>query len=90
MAEFFHMGGYAVYVWSAYGITFLVLMVGLHASTPAVSATGLVEATFDDGEVFDSSRDREPLAQLSAEERNRWQKLWNDIAALHEQLSRQP
>ncbi|MGD8784056.1 MAG: heme exporter protein CcmD [Thioalkalispiraceae bacterium] len=25
MAEFFHMDGYAVFVWSAYGITALVL-----------------------------------------------------------------
>ena len=24
-SEFFHMGGYAVYVWSSYGLTFLVL-----------------------------------------------------------------
>ena len=26
MTEFLHMGGYAVYVWSAYGITLLVLV----------------------------------------------------------------
>ena len=26
MAEFFHMGGYAVYVWSAYGIVAAVLI----------------------------------------------------------------
>ena len=26
-SEFFHMGGYAVYVWSSYGLA-LVLMVG--------------------------------------------------------------
>lgn len=25
MAEFFHMGGYAVYVWSSYGLAFVVL-----------------------------------------------------------------
>ena len=24
-AEFFHMGGYAFYVWGSYGITFIVL-----------------------------------------------------------------
>jgi heme exporter protein D len=24
--EFFHMGGYAFYVWSAYGVTFVVLL----------------------------------------------------------------
>ncbi|MDO9371316.1 MAG: heme exporter protein CcmD [Gammaproteobacteria bacterium] len=24
-AEFFHMGGYALYVWGSYGITFVVL-----------------------------------------------------------------
>lgn len=24
--EFFHMGGYAFYVWSAYGVTFIVLV----------------------------------------------------------------
>lgn len=27
MAEFFHMGGYGVYVWSAYGIAAVVLLV---------------------------------------------------------------
>lgn len=26
LADFFYMGGYAVYVWSAYGITLLVLL----------------------------------------------------------------
>ncbi len=26
LREFFHMGGYAYYVWSAYGITFVVLV----------------------------------------------------------------
>lgn len=26
MAEFFHMGGYAVYVWSAYGVVAFVLI----------------------------------------------------------------
>ncbi len=26
MAEFFHMGGYAFYVWSAYGIVVLVMV----------------------------------------------------------------
>lgn len=25
--EFFHMGGYAVYVWSSYGLAFIVLLV---------------------------------------------------------------
>lgn len=29
MSEFFHMGGYAVYVWSAYGIALLVLIANL-------------------------------------------------------------
>ena len=29
MSEFFHMGGYAVYVWSAYGIAVLVLIANL-------------------------------------------------------------
>lgn len=32
MSEFFHMGGYAVYVWPAYGIATLVLL-GLLAAT---------------------------------------------------------
>ena len=32
MGEFFHMGGYAAFVWIAYGITFLV-MIGLLAAT---------------------------------------------------------
>jgi heme exporter protein D len=26
MSEFFEMGGYAVYVWSSYGITLIVLL----------------------------------------------------------------
>lgn len=26
LEEFFHMGGYAVYVWSSYGLTFFVLL----------------------------------------------------------------
>ncbi len=26
MNEFLHMGGYAVYVWSAFGLTFIVLL----------------------------------------------------------------
>ena len=25
VSEFFHMGGYAVYVWSSYGLSFVVL-----------------------------------------------------------------
>lgn len=29
MAEFFHMGGYAFYVWSSFGITFFVLLLNL-------------------------------------------------------------
>lgn len=29
MAEFFHMGGYAVYVWSSYGLAALVLAINL-------------------------------------------------------------
>jgi heme exporter protein D len=26
LAEFFYMGGYAFYVWTSYGITFLILL----------------------------------------------------------------
>ena len=26
LGEFFYMGGYAFYVWSAYGVTFIVLV----------------------------------------------------------------
>jgi len=26
LSEFFHMGGYGFYVWSAYGVTFIVLV----------------------------------------------------------------
>ncbi|MEW6353013.1 MAG: heme exporter protein CcmD [Pseudomonadota bacterium] len=29
MSEFFHMGGYAFYVWSAYAVTFAVLLVNV-------------------------------------------------------------
>nr|VFJ75404.1 MAG: heme exporter protein D [Candidatus Kentron sp. FW] len=32
MAEFFHMGGYAPYVWSAYGLAFLILLANLVGS----------------------------------------------------------
>ena len=31
MAEFFHMGGYAFYVWTSYGIAALVLLANLLA-----------------------------------------------------------
>ena len=31
MAEFFHMGGYAFYVWTSYGIAALVLIANLLA-----------------------------------------------------------
>ena len=29
LAEFFHMGGYAFYVWTAYGITALVMIANI-------------------------------------------------------------
>jgi len=29
MTEFLHMGGYAFYVWTSYGIVFLVLVVNI-------------------------------------------------------------
>ena len=29
IGEFFHMGGYAFYVWSAYGITLIVLLLNI-------------------------------------------------------------
>lgn len=32
MADFFHMGGYAIYVWSSYGLALLVLVGLLLAS----------------------------------------------------------
>lgn len=32
MADFFHMGGYAIYVWSSYGLALLIL-VGLLAAS---------------------------------------------------------
>jgi len=32
MTEFFNMGGYAVYVWSAYGLCFLVLGLNVFAA----------------------------------------------------------
>ena len=32
MTEFFLMGGYAAYVWSAYGITLIVLIVNIWAA----------------------------------------------------------
>jgi len=32
MTEFLHMGGYATYVWSAYGVTFVVLVYNVVAA----------------------------------------------------------
>ncbi|HEC12472.1 MAG TPA: heme exporter protein CcmD [Acidiferrobacteraceae bacterium] len=29
LSEFFHMGGYAFYVWTAYGITLVVLLINI-------------------------------------------------------------
>lgn len=29
MSEFLHMGGYALYVWSSYGIAFLIMLIGI-------------------------------------------------------------
>lgn len=29
MSEFFNMGGYAMYVWSSFGITFLIILLNL-------------------------------------------------------------
>jgi heme exporter protein D len=29
MSEFFHMGGYAFYVWTSYGLTLIVLVANL-------------------------------------------------------------
>ncbi len=29
MYDFFHMGGYALYVWSAYGLVFIVLVLNI-------------------------------------------------------------
>ncbi len=31
LSEFFHMGGYAVYVWSSYGVALIVLLANLVA-----------------------------------------------------------
>ncbi len=39
MREFFHMGGYGFYVWSAYGIAFAVLVANL--AVPMVRAREL-------------------------------------------------
>lgn len=32
MSEFFYMGGYGVYVWSAYGLSLIVLMLNVIAA----------------------------------------------------------
>lgn len=29
LSEFFHMGGYAFYVWTAYGIALLILLINI-------------------------------------------------------------
>jgi len=29
MSDFWHMGGYAFYVWTSYGIAFLVMLIGI-------------------------------------------------------------
>ena len=31
MSEFLAMGGYALYVWSAYGLTFVLMLLGILA-----------------------------------------------------------
>lgn len=36
MTEFFHMGGYGPYVWSAYGLTLAVLLFNLIQARPCM------------------------------------------------------
>ena len=39
MAEFFHMGGYAAFVWPAFGLTFLVMAIMVVATLRRLRAT---------------------------------------------------
>jgi heme exporter protein D len=39
MAEFFHMGGYAFYVWTSYGIAFVVLAANLASARTCLRRT---------------------------------------------------
>lgn len=39
MAEFFAMGGYAAYVWSAYALTLVILMANLFAARTRFKST---------------------------------------------------
>jgi heme exporter protein D len=39
LQAFLHMGGYAFYVWSAYGVAFLVLVAGVYGPMRALRRT---------------------------------------------------
>ncbi len=47
MADFFHMGGYAIYVWSSYGIALLILAGLLMASLSGLRRKERMLATLD-------------------------------------------
>jgi len=54
LGEFFHMGGYAFYVWGAYGVTFVVLLA--NAIVPAVKVRHLQRSLVQHTQVGDESQ----------------------------------
>lgn len=65
MAEFFHMGGYAIFVWSAYGIVAAVL-IGLTVST--LASLGRASAELKDLEALAPRRRRRASGPSEAKE----------------------
>lgn len=65
MAEFFHMGGYGVFVWSAYGIAAAVL-IGLTIST--LAGLGRASAELKDLEALAPRRRRRASGPNEAKE----------------------
>ncbi|MCK6262688.1 heme exporter protein CcmD [Vibrio sp. ZSDE26] len=60
LSDLFHMGGYAVYVWSAFGITFLSLLIILVTSIRrGKSLLKEVQAKVDRQARIDAAKDLE-------------------------------
>ena len=59
MSEFFHMGGYALYVWSAYGLT-VVAMVAL-VITPITRRRQLLREIADDVRLEEVNSDKDTV-----------------------------
>jgi len=66
MAEFFHMGGYAVYVWSSYGLALLVLIALLVTSLGSLRRKERLLRTLEDS--LPRRRRRATTAETAAED----------------------